>query len=1118
MKTILFWSLSLTFCLNASAEYLGQTVDKGDYYVLQDGSKVKLLQAVEQIAVSFKDNIPVAESATKVKQVNNGSPVQLIESTFSPGKSRIDILKVADSETTRKALAETRDLQWATPLLINPQTKSRVIPTRELVVALSEKANPDATLKSLQNAGLVLLEQLPGERMYLFKMTDSQSDAFVTTRTVSTLDGVLFAQPNFTYEIHFDDIPNDPWFSKQQSFKNSGQNGATVGADANISKAWDITQGTPSIAIAVIDTGVDSTHPDLVVGNPGEIGGGKETNGIDDDGNGKIDDWRGWNFYSNNNNTSDDEGHGTACAGIAAAKGNNSTGISGVARNCRILPVKIASGGSFTSSSTIGSALAYAYANADILSCSFGGGTPDMVFMAYLKGAWENGRNGKGCPVFFSSGNSASEWGWGGSRLRIKALPSGYSAGNYFIGFFYQKDASGVDGEDLVKLDNVEIIGSDGYTVNVNALGPNGRQDFEGSFPPSLWALGAASASYWTTTSVNPYKGSAGIKSAVSGATSNNGATLIRTPSISLSTNDTLACNLYISTQTTDQLLLSYYNASGTYLGTFGTTPPLSGTHAISTAMFFPAGYSTMTNYLISVGASTDADMRADYSQYGPTLDIVAPSNGGFNDVVSLDIVGSGGRSADEINRNFGGTSAACPLAAGIAGLMLTSTPDLTSRQVRKVMHFSCEKIGGVSYTAGEAGAGGRNDEYGYGRINAAKAVTRAKNVQIAASEDSSYAVKLDGSSSWGWGDNSAGQLGNGGTVSPITTPTISLPTSIVEISSGGSGSNSAIALQYNGSNSSVWTWGENGDGQLGSGDTISRSSPFNVTFGTSDVPTAVASGGHHCLSILSGNVWGWGENNNGQVGIGNVTSPQTTPAQVKIDAITPLSKVIKITCGNSHSLAIVDGQIGAVTYDRAVFAWGANPTGGLGDGTTTQATYAKFINLSGVQTIAAGNGHSLAIKSGKIYSWGNNSNGQLGIGSTTAQSTPTQITSPSLSISNIVTVAAGGNHSLAIATVFIPGSGSYDRAVISWGLNNAGQLGDGTITQSTVPTVVKTSSTGYLSDIVSIRAGDNFSIAMDSTGKIYTWGSNSAGQLGYGYSDGIAHSYATAMPSQPLP
>lgn len=141
-------------------------------------------------------------------------------------------------------------------------------------------------------------------------------------------------------------IPNDTHFSKLWGMRNAGQTGGTSDADIDAPEAWDIHTGSASIVVAVIDSGIDYNHVDLQANiwtNPGETGGGKETNGQDDDGNGYIDDWHGWNFVDGNNNPMDLYSpyyHGTHVAGTIGAKGNNGTGVVGVCWNVKLMALR----------------------------------------------------------------------------------------------------------------------------------------------------------------------------------------------------------------------------------------------------------------------------------------------------------------------------------------------------------------------------------------------------------------------------------------------------------------------------------------------------------------------------------------------------------------------------------------------------------------------------------------------------------------------------------------------------------------------------------------------------------------------------------------------------------
>jgi len=153
-------------------------------------------------------------------------------------------------------------------------------------------------------------------------------------------------------------LPDDPGFANQWQFDNTGQTvggqSGIIGADVSALEAWDITIGSHDVIVGVIDSGIDFNHPDLAPNiwrNPGEIAG----NGIDDDGNGFIDDVSGWDFSSGDNSAQDTEGHGTFVSGLIGAAGNNGIGITGTAWNVSILPVKASSGGFFTLESLVSS-------------------------------------------------------------------------------------------------------------------------------------------------------------------------------------------------------------------------------------------------------------------------------------------------------------------------------------------------------------------------------------------------------------------------------------------------------------------------------------------------------------------------------------------------------------------------------------------------------------------------------------------------------------------------------------------------------------------------------------------------------------------------------------------
>jgi len=235
------------------------------------------------------------------------------------------------------------------------------------------------------------------------------------TTTVIPVVGAL--NKNITkLEVHFNELhylkfksepqkfgmlstfPDDTYFDFQWSLHNTGQTGGTTDCDIDAPEAWDIEIGDSDVVIAIIDTGIDYTHPDLAANiwtNEDEIA----DNGIDDDGNGYIDDVMGWDFWNDDNDPLDENGHGTYCAGIAAAVTDNNIGIAGVSWNCKIMPLKQHNNQVFTLDKII-EAVEYAADNgADIISMSLGTynyyeSFEDAVNYAYDKGVFMCGSAG----------------------------------------------------------------------------------------------------------------------------------------------------------------------------------------------------------------------------------------------------------------------------------------------------------------------------------------------------------------------------------------------------------------------------------------------------------------------------------------------------------------------------------------------------------------------------------------------------------------------------------------------------------------------------------------------------------------------------------------------------
>jgi len=193
--------------------------------------------------------------------------------------------------------------------------------------------------------------------------------------------GVEYAEPNYIRKLDTI-IPNDTYFANQWSFLNTGQYAYGIaGADIKMAAGWDVTIGSGDITIAVLDTGIDYSHNDLVWNIWRDLGETSCTDAIDNDGNGYVDDCIGWNFVDNNSDSMDDNGHGTHVAGVIGAKGNNSTGIAGVMWLTNMMALKVCDANGFCDVGAEIAAIDYAInmkdnhgVNVRAMNASFGGG------------------------------------------------------------------------------------------------------------------------------------------------------------------------------------------------------------------------------------------------------------------------------------------------------------------------------------------------------------------------------------------------------------------------------------------------------------------------------------------------------------------------------------------------------------------------------------------------------------------------------------------------------------------------------------------------------------------------------------------------------------------------
>ena len=319
-----------------------------------------------------------------------------------------------------------------------------------------------------------------------------------------------------------------------------------------------------------------------------------------------------------------------------------------------------------------------------------------------------------------------------------------------------------------------------------------------------------------------------------------------------------------------------------------------------------------------------------------------------------------------------------------------------------------------------------------------------------------------------GWGLNFHGTLGDGTTTDRLTPVQVSNLTGVTAVAAG---EHHSLALKSDGT---VWAWGFNGFGNLGVGTTTDRLTPAQVQgpggVGFLTGIVAIAAGTDYSLALKSdGTVWAWGRNNAGQLGDGtNIDRSAPVPGGAGF-----LAGVVAIATKKFHSLAL--------KADGAVWAWGLNDFGQLGNGTAggASATPAEVSGLADVIAIAAGADHSLALKAdGTVRAWGG---GLLGNGANTISPTPVQVSN----LAGVIAIATGADHSLALKA---------DGTVQAWGFNGLGQLGDGTTTDRLTPVPVS-----GITEVTGIAGGFHHSVALKSDGTVWAWGLNNHGQLGDG-------------------
>ena len=320
--------------------------------------------------------------------------------------------------------------------------------------------------------------------------------------------------------------------------------------------------------------------------------------------------------------------------------------------------------------------------------------------------------------------------------------------------------------------------------------------------------------------------------------------------------------------------------------------------------------------------------------------------------------------------------------------------------------------------------------------------------------------VRPDGSM-WSWGANDFGQLGTGNNAPSLIPVEIGSGNTWVEVARGQFHN---LALDEFGR---VWSWGANSDGQLGLGHTFDSESPTLV--GGLNGIDSIGTGAYHSFAVsVSGNVYAWGRNKSGQLGDGTNTN-SSTPILISVDNID------MIRGGADHTLAL--------SHSGNLHAWGSNGYGQLGDGTQYGTNVPVQIGMySDWEEISAGHHNSMGLRTGdNVFVWGKNIDGELGIGSTMSPLMPTSA-GP-----DVNQISSGAKHSLL---------NSFMYGVHTSGSNIFNQLGDGVEKTNALNTVPVTPGKNWSI----IDAGEFHNILESGNGEVYSFGRNNSGQAGVGY------------------
>lgn len=517
---------------------------------------------------------------------------------------------------------------------------------------------------------------------------------------------VEYAEPNYLYQLQA--IPDDALFDTLWGLHNTGQavNGTAGKADADIDapEAWEISTGSPNVIIAVIDSGIAYDHPDLAPNiwtNPGEMAG----DGVDNDGNGLVDDVHGWDFLMNDHDPMDpvdlnpggNPGHGTHVAGTIAGAGNNETGITGVMWTARLMALKAGGVNRSLSTTAILSAIHYAIAKgARVINASFGGPGCSLAFYDAVSAA-----NDAGILVVAAAGNGGED-GIGDDNNSTPSFPANFSA------------PSVCNGQQKAALANVIAVAATDQHDQLAAFSNFGSTTVQVAAPGVRINSTTPTSNVATLLFHNFDSSPAAIGYVFGGASS----TWAFTSSSSFTQPNSL----------TDSPTANYQNNTNSFaVGPVFSTEGQRGCRFDSRVryqteldvdeVFADVSKNSGTTWQVSRGISGDSNDEYHPITWGDIADGLAGSqfrfrfvsdesltfDGAYVDDIRVSCV-AGAPSGTTDYKFFAGTSMATPHVAGLAGLLLSVNPRLSVTELRSAILSTVDRNASLSEKVSSGG------------------------------------------------------------------------------------------------------------------------------------------------------------------------------------------------------------------------------------------------------------------------------------------------------------------------------------------------------------------------------------------------------------------------------